>query len=342
MIPSFAWGDQLPRLQGRNVELRSLTAQDAQAVLEVFGDPEVMRYWSTPPLPDLAAATAHIAEIRAGFSDRRFFQWGICARDTRHLIGTCTLFNLELAHRRAEIGFAIRRSMWGRGLATDSLATVIAFAFGPLDLHRLEADADPGNERSLRVLERQGFRREGYLRERWQHLGAVQDGVFLGLLRREWPGTGVGRPATTLRDCHEQDRPFIWDLRQQALKEYVTATWGWDEAFQREMFDQRFTPVGHQVIVHDGVDVGLLQLVDHGTHLVVGKIELLPAFQRRGIGSSLIAGILDQARARDVPVRLQVLRANGPARRLYERLGFVVTGETETHFQMEAPCTAGR
>jgi [ribosomal protein S5]-alanine N-acetyltransferase len=338
MIPSFTWDDQLPRLQGRNVGLRSLTDQDASALLDLFGDPEVMRFWSTPPLPDLAAATALIAEIRAGFSDRRFFQWGICARATGEVVGTCTLFNVELAHRRAEIGFAIRRSMWGRGLANDTLGTVIAFAFGPLDLHRLEADADPSNERSLRLLERQGFRREGYLRERWHHLGAIQDGIFLGLLRREWPGPGAGRPVTTLRDCHEQDRAFIWDLRQRALKEYVAATWGWDQAVQHEMFEQQFTPVGHQVIVHDGTDIGLLQLVDQGTHLVVGKIELLPGFQRRGIGSTLIGRILDQARARNVPVRLQVLRANGPARRLYERLGFVVTGETETHLRMEAAC----
>lgn len=80
-------------------------------------------------------------------------------------------------------------------------------------------------------------------------------------------------------------------------------------------------------------------MVDEDDHVMVGKIELLPAFQRQGIGTLLMTRILGAAEARQVPVRLQVLRTNTPARRLYERLGFTVTGQTETHFQMERTFT---
>ena len=83
---------------------------------------------------------------------------------------------------------------WGRGFASDAVATVIGFSFNAMNLHRLEADADPDNERSLRVLERQGFRRQGYLRERWHHLGELRDTVLLGLLRREWTGGDAAAP----------------------------------------------------------------------------------------------------------------------------------------------------
>jgi GNAT superfamily N-acetyltransferase len=174
--------------------------------------------------------------------------------------------------------------------------------------------------------------------------GAVQIALNLGFeqyarhmalrLKRESP-SNLPLQEIALRECREEDRPFIWQVRRQALKEYVAAIWGWDEKVQQEKFEQRFTPAGHQIVVFDGIDVGLLQVVDEGSHLVVGKIELLPEFQRRGIGSVLMGRILDEARARQVPVRLQVLRTNAPARRLYERLGFVMSGETETHFQME-------
>ena len=95
-----------------------------------------------------------------------------------------------------EVGFALGRSAWGHGLATGALEVLINFAFDALDLHRLEADVDPENESSLRVLERQGFRREGYLRERWHHLGEIRDTVFLGLLRREWSRVGAAQPKT--------------------------------------------------------------------------------------------------------------------------------------------------
>jgi len=183
---AYEWGDELPVLDGHRTRLRHILEEDAGDVLTVFGDPEVVRYWSAPPLPDLAAASELISHIHEGFARRNLFQWAITMREGSQLLGTCTIFNADWPHRRAEIGFALRRDVWGQGLATDALVTLIGFAFTRLDLHRLEADADPGNERSLRSLERQGFRREGYLRERWHLDGQVHDGVFLGLLRNEW------------------------------------------------------------------------------------------------------------------------------------------------------------
>jgi ribosomal protein S18 acetylase RimI-like enzyme len=70
-----------------------------------------------------------------------------------------------------------------------------------------------------------------------------------------------------------------------------------------------------------------------GHELFLGSIELAPEAQRTGIGSSIIRSVLREASQRRVPVRLQVFRQN-PARRLYQRLGFHVTGETPTHVEM--------
>ena len=72
--------------------------------------------------------------------------------------------------------------MQGRGLASEAVRASLAFAFGPMDLHRVEADVDPDNEDSLRLLERIGFKREGLLRERWFTFGTWKDTVLLGLL----------------------------------------------------------------------------------------------------------------------------------------------------------------
>jgi [ribosomal protein S5]-alanine N-acetyltransferase len=186
-VTSFVpWTDDLPILRGVRVELRALEDHDAPALLSILGDPEVVRYWSSPQLLDLAGAKELLGEIRRKVDARRLLQWGVAARDTGEVIGTCGLSNVLLAHRRAEVGFVIRRDLWGQGLATEALRLLLELCFQTLGLHRIEADVDPNNERSLRVLERHGFRREGYLRERWQHLGEVQDGVFLGLLQRDW------------------------------------------------------------------------------------------------------------------------------------------------------------
>lgn len=184
-------GVTLPTLEGERVRLRWMTRDDAPALFEVFSDPEVTRYWSSPPLSDLAGAIQLVADVHELFEQRRLFEWGIALREGGPLLGACTLLQLDSLHRRAELGFAIGRAAWGRGIARDAVERLIEFAFVELGLERLEADVDPDNERSLRLLERQGFRREGLLRERWRTFGEPRDAVFLGLLRREWTRPGA-------------------------------------------------------------------------------------------------------------------------------------------------------
>lgn len=182
----YDWGDQLPVLNGHRVVLRPLALTDAPAIFEIFGDPRVMRYWLSGPLEDLNAARASISDIHECFRRRTHFQWGVARLEDDHIIGTGTLFNLETEHRRVEVGYALAHSFWGQGYATETVAMLLEFAFSTLGLHRVEADVDPRNKRSVRVLERQGFEREGYFRERYRVRGEIQDGVFLGLLRHEW------------------------------------------------------------------------------------------------------------------------------------------------------------
>jgi RimJ/RimL family protein N-acetyltransferase len=188
-MTAFAWAEELPVISGKAIELGPLRDEDIPALFAIFGDPEVTRFWSSPPLRDERAARALFDDIRESFRARRLFQWGIRRPGDPRVLGTCTLFNLDRAHRRAEIGFAVDRREWGKGIASRATAALIQFAFETLDLHRLEADADPKNVASLRVLERHGFKREGYLRERYHQGGEVQDAVFLGLLSREWAGS---------------------------------------------------------------------------------------------------------------------------------------------------------
>jgi RimJ/RimL family protein N-acetyltransferase len=179
-------GDRLPTLTATRVRLRWLETGDVDELLAVFGDPAVMRYWSSPPLPGRSAAEALLTDIKTCFDRGELFQWGVALAETDRVIGTCTLAWPQLESGRAELGFALGRASWGRGYMSEALETLLDYAFGPLGLRRLEADIDPRNEPSLRLVGRLGFRREGLLRERWLVDGEVQDSVFFGLLAREW------------------------------------------------------------------------------------------------------------------------------------------------------------
>lgn len=188
---SFEWGSRLPTLQTPRLTLRSLEPSDDADVFAVFSDPSVMRYWDGAVMTTRQDAMNYIDHIHHGFRRRELFQWGIADRETNGVLGTCTLTHFSTVHERSEIGFAIRQERWGKGLGSEAVAAVVAFAFEKLNLHRIEADVDPRNERSLRLLERLRFRREGYLRERYYINGERQDAVIMGLLRPDWV---KGRP----------------------------------------------------------------------------------------------------------------------------------------------------
>ena len=182
----------LPTISSDRLALRFISDDDVDAMFEVFSDPEVMRYWSMPPLADRDGAVALVNEIHDSFERQVMLKWGVARRADNLLIGTTTLYNLDFTNRRAELGYALARKHWGQGYMHEALQALLSYAFETLDLRRLEADVDPRNEASIKSLERLGFQREGFLRERWEVGGEIQDALFYGLLRPEWKRNCAG------------------------------------------------------------------------------------------------------------------------------------------------------
>lgn len=175
-----------PELRTRRLRLRAFEPGDVDAVHGIFSDAETLRYWSGDPVAGHDEARDLLArEIELGLSPD-CVNWGIALVEGGTLVGKITLFALSRRNRRAELGYILDRRHWGRGLMSEAMATVLAYAFDTLDLHRLEADTDPENAASLALLEKFGFTREGHLRERWYVQGAWADSVMLGLLARDY------------------------------------------------------------------------------------------------------------------------------------------------------------
>ncbi len=141
-----------------------------------------------------------------------------------------------------------------------------------------------------------------------------------------------------LRDANEEDFDLLYRLHRDTLKPYVRDARAWDEAWQLENFRQHFNPENQRIIRHEGRDIGSLSLHDHETFLLLDNIALAPELRNQGIGTIVIREVLDLAKRRAIPVRLNVLKANRAAK-LYERLGFVRTGDDQHRYFMEA--TAG-
>ncbi|MBE1494750.1 GNAT superfamily N-acetyltransferase [Amycolatopsis lexingtonensis] len=95
--------------------------------------------------------------------------------------------------------------------------------------------------------------------------------------------------------------------------EYVDAIWGWDEPVQRAYHDQNFDVAHTRVITVDGRDAGVLTVEEAGTEVVLGLIELVPAYQGRGFGGHLVRELATRAasRGRDVVLRAPARSTSG-------------------------------
>ena len=178
--------DTFPVLTTERLVLREVADRDGDAVFEMESDPVAMRYWSRPPMQELAEALASIERAKGFFAARSGLRWTIALSGPDRALGHVAVFNFSEQSGRADLGYGLARQHWGQGYMHEALVAVIGYAFGPLGLRRLEADIDPRNEGSLRALDRLGFAREGLLRERWQVVDEISDSVLMGLLAREW------------------------------------------------------------------------------------------------------------------------------------------------------------
>jgi RimJ/RimL family protein N-acetyltransferase len=190
-MPSF---EQLT-LRTARLRLRPMVKADAAALLAIFGDAVVMRYWSNPAWTSMTQAHAFLSRDRQAMRSGEYIRLGLERIDQAGIIGTCTLFNLVAQCRRAEVGYSLARAAWQQGYMDEALRALLDHGFSTMALHRVEADIDPRNLASARSLERLGFVKEGHLRERWIVDGEVSDAALYGLLAVQWLHRTVAAPA---------------------------------------------------------------------------------------------------------------------------------------------------
>ena len=172
------------------LKLRWLNEGDAEARFAIFSDPEVARYLGRRPWTELAQSVEMLEKLLANYATGTGLSMGIELRETGQLIGDANLFHFVDDCRRCDVGYSLGRAHWGRGYASEALEALLGYGFDTLDLNRVEADIDPLNAASGRVLEKLGFRKEGYMPERWIVDGVPADTAFYGLLRSYWQARG--------------------------------------------------------------------------------------------------------------------------------------------------------
>jgi len=153
--------------------------RDAEALHAAYSDPDVMRWWNTPLCVDLAETRRNLAGILEGDGAQ---MWTV--REATNAVGVVGLLG-DVAV--PGLSWMLCRPAWGRGLATEAVAAVIEYAFGPLGLDRVEAWVESPNLRSLATARRVGLTAYGRLAQRYPHRKQPHESIVLGKSREPEP-----------------------------------------------------------------------------------------------------------------------------------------------------------
>lgn len=174
-------------IQTERLFVRPIVESDLAALLtDVNSSDEVTALLPYVTWTSAADAEAWLGRMRSLEATGLALQLVVELKATGNPIGTCLLFRFEKGSSRVELGYVLGRAYWRQGLMHEALEGLLACAFGPMGIRRIEAEVDTRNESSARLMRRLGFAMEGVLRQRWVSKGEVKDVEMYALLRDEW------------------------------------------------------------------------------------------------------------------------------------------------------------
>ena len=178
---------EFPRLETVRLVLREMTLEDVGFYYHHFNNDKVIEGSCFPGPETLEAAKEELERYCVNpFKENRGIRWGIIMKVDNELIGTCGYYDWSKTVRRAEIGCDLNPIYWGRGIMTEALHVVLKHGFEEMELNRIQAIIDSKNTRSMKLVHRLGFKKEGVLRQRSFFNGEFRDDVCFPLLKREW------------------------------------------------------------------------------------------------------------------------------------------------------------
>ena len=181
LCPNFS---PFPEIQTERLLLRRMTTNDAEEILYLRSNDDVMKYIDRERTKSIEDAKSFLDKIDASLNSNNGIMWGITLKEKPgKLIGNIGYWRLIKEHYRAEVGYMLHPSFWKKGIMKEALLRVIDFAFDDMNLHSIEANINPGNTASAMLLESTGFIKEAYFKEDFFFNGAFHDTIIYSRLK---------------------------------------------------------------------------------------------------------------------------------------------------------------
>jgi ribosomal-protein-alanine N-acetyltransferase len=171
-----------PTLYTDRLVLRQVRDDDIDEIFTLRSNVDVMKFLDRPLVQSKAEAGMFLTRIAESLEQQVGITWAISLKENPGMIGTIGFWKIMQEHYRAEIGFMLDPEFQQKGLMQESLVRVLNFGFNTIRLHSVEANVNPANLASIRLLEKNHFVREAYFKENVFFEGRYLDSVIYSLI----------------------------------------------------------------------------------------------------------------------------------------------------------------
>lgn len=152
---------KMPILETERLVLRKITRTDASDMYEYSSVPEVSEYLTWSPHESLAYTKKYIKYIISQYKNGEYLDWAITLKNSGKMIGTCGFTSVDINNSSVEIGYVLNVNYHNNGYATEAVKELLEHTFTYLDFNRVVARVMEGNNASVKLLDKFGFRHEG-------------------------------------------------------------------------------------------------------------------------------------------------------------------------------------
>ncbi|GAA0123844.1 MAG: GNAT family N-acetyltransferase [Clostridium argentinense] len=173
--------NEFPALQSENLILKKIEASNIEELYTIYSNEKVFKYCGIIPKKNIKTISNMVTHFERDFNKKDRIKWGIFLKNKDDiLVGIIEAMDFKPKIDMVTIGYFLSESYWGNGIASEALKTIIKFLFEKVNVNRIQAEVMPENEVSKKVLLKNGFTKEGLLRQAnlWSGKGIVDLEIY--------------------------------------------------------------------------------------------------------------------------------------------------------------------
>jgi len=174
--------DPFPVIETERLVLRRTTLDDANDYFYLRSSPEAMKHICKPLQISVEETKELIYKINEMIAFNDGISWAVCLKNNSKMIGSVSFHRIYKDHYRAEIGYMLHPDYWRLGIISEAVEAIIGYGFNILKFHSIEANIDPTNIGSEKLLQKFKFVKEAYFKENFFFNGSFLDTAVYCLL----------------------------------------------------------------------------------------------------------------------------------------------------------------